>query len=351
MPKAVIKIIERMIAILLFSLRASGKIEFMKMDFGLGARFRPAILAAGLLMAALSTSRAAEISWDRAGDSLACKLGDQTLWRFSFGANYGKPFFHPLSLAGGDSLTGFKPSDHPWHYGLWFSWKYINGINYWEEDKTGKAQGATRWEAPEIMTRPDGSADIQMNLRYPSPTNTIWMTERRRIRVSKPDADGGVVIDWSADFTALGHDDLLLDRTPMPGEAHGAVNGGYAGLSARLAPAPAKCQFLTTDGPVDQFASDRARPASSAAACNITQKDRTDGIAIFSKDPNSGGKAPWYIINAPAMRWFSPALLSPAPRKVKARESFTWNFRIITKKGLWTPEKLTSANREFQSVR
>jgi hypothetical protein len=319
-------------------------IEFMKIDFGLATRLRPAILAVALA-AALSASRAAEISWERASDSLACKLQDQILWRFSFSTNYGKPFFHPLSLPGGESLTGFKPGDHPWHYGLWFSWKYINRINYWEEDKNGKAQGATRWDAPEINTRPDGSADIQMNLRYLSPTNTIWMTERRRLHLAKPNADGGVALDWSANFTA-GADDLLLDRTPMPGEEHGAVNGGYAG---RLAQSPAQCRFVTLDGPVDHFASDRARPDSSAAACNITQNGRTDGIAIFSQTSNTGGKAPWYIINSTAMRWFSPALLSPAPRKVKAHETFTWNFRIATQKGTWTVEKLAAANAEFQN--
>ena len=324
-------------------------IEFMKIDLGLAARLRPAILAAALA-APLSASRAAEVSWDRASDSLACTLQDQTLWRFSFGTNHGKPFFHPLSLPGGESLTAFKPGDHPWHYGLWFSWKYINGINYWEEDKTGKAQGATRWDAPEITTRPDGSADIHMNLRYLSPTNTVWMAERRHLHLSRPRADGSVTLNWIANFTA-GADELLLDRTHMPGEEHGAVNGGYAGLSARLAQAPAQCRFVTLDGPVDHFASDRARPDSSAAACNITQNGRTDGIAIFSLTSNTGGNAPWYMINSTAMRWFSPALLAPAPRKVKPNESFTWNFRIATQKGAWTVEKLAAANAEFQGAR
>lgn len=273
-------------------------------------------------------------------------MQDQILWRFSFATNQGKPFFHPLSLPGGQSLTAFRPSDHPWHYGLWFSWKYINGVNYWEEDKTGKAQGTTRWDAPEITTRPDGSADIHLTVLYLSPTNTVWMTERRDIHVSAPEADGGVGLNWIANFTA-GAEDLLLDRTHMPGEEHGAVNGGYAGLSVRLAQAPAQCRFLTLDGPVDHFESDRARPNSSAAACNVTRNGRTDGIAVFSHLLNTAGKAPWYIIKSTAMRWFSPALLAPAPRKVKAREAFTWNFRIVTQTGPWTSEKLSAANEHF----
>jgi len=318
----------------------------MKSDFGRAACSRPAILAV-LLLLADSAFAASVVSWDRSNDGLACKVQDQTIWRFSYATNQGKPFFHPLSSLGGESLTTFKPGDHPWHYGLWFSWKYINGINFWEEDKkTGKAQGTTQWDAPEITTRHDGSADIHLTLKYLSPTNTIWMTERRHIHVSALDKDGGVTLNWIANFTA-GDDALFLDRTHMPGEEHGAVNGGYAGRSARLAQAPAQCQFLTIDGPVDHFESDRARPNSSAAACNIAQNGHTNGIAIFSKDSNSGGKAPWYIINAPAMRWFSPALLAPAPKHVRARESFTWSFRVVTKTDPWTSEKLRALSAEY----
>src|SRR5688500_19719288 len=43
-----------------------------------------------------------------------------------------------------------------------------------------------------------------------------------------------------------------LDRTPMPGEPNGAVNGGYAGLSARLAAAPVTMTVMSTEGPVTE---------------------------------------------------------------------------------------------------
>ena len=78
----------------------------------------------------------------------------------------------------------------------------------------------------------------------------------------------------------------------MSGEEHGAVNGGYAGMSVRLAQSPAKCDFLTAEGAVSKFDSDRARPNSKAAACNITQAGRTDGIAILSHTSNTGGDSP-----------------------------------------------------------
>lgn len=286
------------------------------------------------------TCAAAPVTWERTDHSLACKQGDEVVWQFNYDVTAQKPFFHPLRVDGGESLTASRPADHRWHYGLWFSWKYINGVNYWEEDKSGHSQGATTWNPPAIRTQEDGSAEINMTLRYVSPTNGVMMTEQREIRVSAPGKQGEVTIDWLGKFEA-GKEPLILDRTPMPGEPHGAVNGGYAGFAMRAAQEPAQCQFVTAEGPVEKFESDRARPNSKAAACNIVQGERTNGVAIFSHASNTGGDSPWYIINSKTMRWFSPSLLAPAPKRVKPRETFTWKFRVATKAEAWTPEELT----------
>ncbi len=292
---------------------------------------------------------AARAEWQRADDTLAWKADGQTLWKFCYGQNLSKPYFHPLAVKGGEPLTTLSPPDHLHHYGLWFAWKYINHVNYWELDKkTGKSVGPTKWDAPEITTHDDGSAEIKMNLRYVSPSNETecLLAEQREIKVSAPQKDGGVTIDWSAKFTA-GETELLLDRTHMPGEPGGAVNGGYAGFSMRAAQDPAKVEFVTIEGPIEKFESDRARPNTKAAAANMTQNNRTDGVAILSHASNVGGDSPWYMINSKTMRWFSPALIAPAAKKVAPHESFTWKFRIITKSGAWKSEELKSASDEF----
>jgi len=293
----------------------------------------------------MGTARAAA-TIERTADTVGSKVDGQVIWQFSFATNQGKPFFHPLQVLGGAPLTALKPGDHLWHYGLWFSWKYINGINYWEEDKTGHAQGATKWDAPKLKPHKDGSEQIEMNLRYVSPTQGVVMTEQRQIHVSAPGPDGGVTIDWIAKFKA-GENALLLDRTHMPGEDHGAVNGGYAGFSLRVAQSTNPVQFVAAEGPVEKFESDRARPNSKAVACNLIQEGRTNGVAIFSHVSNTGGDSPWYLINSRAMKWFSPALLAPAPRKVKPHETFTWKFRVITRAGGWTPEQLRRESESY----
>lgn len=308
--------------------------------------------AVGLLALALFQP-AAFGEWQRDDTSLAWTNGTNVFWRFSFAPARGKPFFHPLAPGGKTPLTNFRPADHPWHYALWFSWKYIDHpgeakhVNYWEENSAGNAQGRTRWEPPAIETQTDGRATIRLKLRYVNPSGETDMTELRELRVSAPAADGGFSIDWLARFT-VGDKDLVLDRTPMPGEPGGAVNGGYAGLSARMVPLPTVMSVVTTAGPVEQFVSNRARPNAAAVACNFTDGSHDLGALAFFSDPaNTGGEAPWYIIDSRQMPFICQAILAPKPRPVPAHGEFTLRYQIIVSPQAWTQERLEAGQKQW----
>lgn len=308
-----------------------------------GFRFRSLFLQIALALAAFAPM--AHADWKRDDTTIAWQADGHTLWKFSFDPQRGKPFFDPLSAGANTSLTNFRPEDHPWHYGLWFSWKYINGVNYWEEDRlSGKAEGATRWSTPKIDAHSDGSATIQLDVTYTHPSGRVDMTETRELKISTPRADGGYTIDWSSHFTA-GKAGAVLDRTPMPGEPEGKVNGGYGGLSARLAASPIIMSVVTPDGPVTQFASDRARPASSAVAANFKDGGRDVGaIAILSDPANIAGRAPWYVINSEkAMRFLCAAVLAPQVRTLAANGEWHLNYRIEIQRAPFTPETLRAA--------
>jgi len=301
----------------------------------------------GLLAAATGRS-----DWVRDTSSIAWTAHGSTVWKFSFDPKAGKPFFHPVGPVGGPmSLTNFKPKDHPWHYGLWFSWKYINHVNYWEEDPhTGEAQGKTRWTTPLIEEHPDGGAVIRLDVRYVDPAGKVVMTEHRDITVSAPDAQGGYAIDWNGRFTA-GEADLLLDRTPMPSEPGGKVNGGYAGLSMRMDSLPVMMSVVTTHGAVTTFTDDRARPFSPAVGCNFTQDGQPiGGLAILSAPQNIRSEAPWYVINAGSskdfpdgFRFACAAVLAPRPQPVPAGGHLNLSYRVLVTAGAWTPDTLQAA--------
>ena len=40
-------------------------------------------------------------------------------------------------------MTADRPPDHIWHHGLWFSWKFINKVNYWEIYPAKRPAGGT----------------------------------------------------------------------------------------------------------------------------------------------------------------------------------------------------------------
>jgi hypothetical protein len=291
--------------------------------------------------------------WQRDDKSLAWVSGTNVFWRFSFDPGKGKPFIHPVAPGGNMPLTNFKPADHPWHYGLWFSWKYIyhlndaSHVNYWEEDSAGHAQGKTRWDPPTIETQADGQATIRLKLSYVNPTGETEMTELRELHFSAPAADGGFSIDWLAHFTA-GDKDLVLDRTPMPGEPGGQVNGGYAGLSARMVPLPVTMSVVTTAGPVERFVRNRARPNAAAVACNFSDDSRDIGSLAFFSDPaNTGGDAPWYIIDSKQMPFICQALLAPKPRSVAAHGQFALRYRIAVSPKARTQAELETGQKEW----
>lgn len=291
-----------------------------------------------LLLGLLALPASAE--WQRDAKSLAWRDGTNLVWRFSFDPAKGKTFFDPVT-ANGRALTNFKPEDHPWHYGLWFSWKYINHANYWEEDRaTGKADGATRWMPPLIETQPDGQATLKLILSYTHPSGRVDLMENRELKISAPQADGSYTIDWQATFKA-GKEGAVLDRTPMPGEPKGAVNGGYAGLGLRMAGAPLTFSVVCSTGRVDRFVSDRARPFASALACNFAEGDKeVGGIAIFSDPSNAGENAPWYVVNSKEMRFACAAILAPAVRTLKPGEEMKLHYRLAIRPKAWDQESL-----------
>jgi hypothetical protein len=279
--------------------------------------------------------------WQRDDTTIAWHVGTNVLWRFSFDPQKGKTFFSPLTAGNGVSLTNFKPEDHPWHYGFWFSWKYINHFNYWEEDRaTGRAQGATRWAEPAVTTQKSGSATIRLKITCTNPSNQVDMTESRVLKISAPKTDGSYTIDWRADFKA-GKQGAVLDRTPMLGEPNGAVNGGYAGLGLRMVSAPLTMSVVCSTGLVTHFENDRARPNAAAVGCNFSDgANFIGGIAIFSDPKNAGENAPWYLINSEQMRFACAAILAPKPRTLKPGERMNLHYCIAVRPKAWTVEAL-----------
>lgn len=289
--------------------------------------------------------------WEKKIGSSLTLLGPAgPLWQFRYSSDLDMPYFHPLCAPDGRLLTWDRPPDHLWHHGLWFSWKFINTVNYWEIGaKTGHPAGKTSWSNVRISTGNDLRARIGMELTYrPAGANIPVLTEKRTIEVTRPDRDGVYAIDWTCAFTAAA--DVVLDRTPLPGEPGGQTWGGYAGLSLRLAAGLAERQAMTSDGPVTTWTDDRYRGRHTALDYSGLIEGRPAGIAIIDHPANPRSPSPWYVIRSAEMSFFTPALLCYERLVLKAGDAFVLRYRVLVHPGRWDADRLRREVARFSDI-
>jgi hypothetical protein len=286
--------------------------------------------------------------WEKkAGSSLALLGPAGPLWQFRYGSDLDVPYFHPLRTTDGRLLTWDRPPDHLWHHGLWFSWKFINKVNYWELDaKTGRPAGRTSWSNVRIATGRDLKARIDMDLAYrPAGEDAPVLSEKRTIEISPPGADGVYAIDWTCAFRADAA--VLLDRTPLPGETGGEVWGGYAGLSLRLAEGLSEPVVMTSDGLVDVWTEDRYRGRHAAVDYSGLVGERPAGVAILDHPANPRSPSPWYVIRSAEMSFFTPAVLCFEPLFLRSGEAIVLRYRVLVHPGRWDEGRLRSESERF----
>jgi hypothetical protein len=265
------------------------------------------------------------LTWKQTDHSLALVTGERVVWQFNYQKEEGKPYFHPVTIAGGDELTALRPPDHKWHRAIWFSWKTLNGLIYWEENpKTGKAPGETELVDVKATARPDHSARFDLVLSYHPPEKPPVLTEKRILEVSAPAKDGGYHMDWLSTFTA-GDADVVLDRTPILGEPKGVAHGGYAGLSLRLAPTMREWQFMDSDGLVDPAL--RWKQARWMAFTGTMTNGKPAAVIVLDHPKSLRHPTPWYLIKT--MPYFSPAVLYQSNYKLPTKQSFALKYRIL----------------------
>jgi len=271
------------------------------------------------------------LSWQREKGSLALAKDGQTLWRFNVQRGDHKPYFHPLATADGTALTQAKPADHVWHYGLWFGFKKINGVNFWEEDlKTGLSEGYTQVLKIDAQTMDDYGASFDLEIDYTIPKTAGkpaqgLIKERRNITVSPPDKAGNYHLDFHHFFRAL--TDVTLDRTPLKHEPEGKSYGGYAGLSFRHHGLPGDWQLrenwqFSAPNPAEKLHGTRQPWVAYSGKLG----SGSAGTAIFDHPTNFNHPSKWYTSNA--LVFYSPAFIFDSKRTLKKKETLTLRYRV-----------------------
>ena len=284
-------------------------------------------------------------SWQTTEESVALMRDEQVIWKFHYGDDQDVPYFHPLATSTGQVLSWNSPPDHLWHHGLWFSWKYLNEVNYWEHNReTGKPDGRTGWSNVCVETHDDWSAEISMTLDYrPAAGGEPVMEEQRSIKISSPQSDGSYRIEWSSIFAAPSAD-VLLDRTPPKGQSW----GGYAGLSIRFAKDLTERQASSSAGPITFGDGNRHRSRASAIDYSGLIDGQSVGVAFLDHPGNPRHPTPWYLIRSPAMGYINAALLNDEPLTLESGKTLTLRYRLVVHLGRWDAEHLQAAVADFQ---
>jgi type 1 glutamine amidotransferase/HEAT repeat protein len=285
------------------------------------------------------------LRWTKSDANLALLKDGRVLWQHQHDRQQGKPFFHPIALPDGTELTALRPADHPWHRALWFSWKFIDGLNYWEEDaKTGQSEGQTEVLAVQSTADQDGSARLELQMGYHPPQGALVLKETRLISLTAPDAQGGFRMDWTSTFEATTKD-VKLERTPIPDQPGGVGYGGYAGWSLRLSAATKAWAFRNSGGAVGERET-HGKAARWLDFCGKTSGGAAAGVAVFDHPSNLRHPTPWYV--SQGMPYFSPALLFNESYTLTKDKPLTLRYRFLLHMGLLSKEAL---EKEWESYR
>lgn len=288
--------------------------------------------------------------WTRSDHTIALLNHDRVVWQFNYGRSASKPNFHPLALLDGTDLSCQSTTNHTHHHALWFAWKMLNGVNYWEENpQTGLSDGLTELVNAKITPGKNHSARMDLTLTYHPPGAPPLLTEARTIIVSPPDKNGEYYIDWEGTFTA-GKEEVVLKG--------GTSGGGYAGMSARISEHSHDWHLMDSegreDGPSDFTAKNTHGKRASWADFSLVDNATNDagGITIFQHPSSFRYPAQWHnaidlYSKAGPFGYFSPATLWSEPYTMGPGKSFTMRYRILVHPGKGNKEKLETAWKKY----
>ncbi|MBZ0293649.1 MAG: PmoA family protein [Anaerolineae bacterium] len=287
----------------------------------------------------------------------------KVLASYYWGADSRQPYLHPVrSQSTNHSLTLNAPFDHSWHKGLWWSWKLINGVVFWEDRLSDhEGEGGSFVVDHSVVDRGDGCFEVNQTLEMRIVnTDELLLTETRRL-VFRPHVvgvPGGWIIDWDMTTTAVV--DCELGCSPFyPEESW----GGYMGMSYR----PARClgwhEFILNSE--NQTGADACHGqaarwiAYSGAIDELGYGDGENpplaGMALLSHPENLRHPEPMY---ATAMQHgdrqfgdMSIFHISPLMREgfnLKAGEQLHLRYRVIPFSGIARHDALDNAWHEYR---
>jgi hypothetical protein len=267
-------------------------------------------------------------------------------WTYHFGASR-RPFVHPLRTPAGVVRTVDAPDDHPWHHGLWFTIKFVNGENFWEEyDEYGVLRHR---DQPPIVAHTEIGHDDVLSVHG----HVDWIRPDRRTVVLREDRRWTHrpldATRYALDFetTLVPTTDVELDRTPF------TTWGGYGGLAFRGRPDLRDTRIRLADG----VETDRVEGVPSRwLDLSGVVDGRPAGLTFIDAPDNPTHPVPWYgstrhdTYGTSGDDWsnfLNAAFLFHAPRTLGAGEPLRFRYRIVVHDGEADPAAIEAQAADY----
>ncbi len=263
------------------------------------------------------------------------EVGSSAVYRF--GPALPKPCVHPLATPRGHVLTGFEMSDHVWHRGLWFTIKFINQTNFWEEHppfgvQVSRAQPKCEFVAPDAIR-------VAHLLDWKSEATGIVFREARTMTFRSGD-DGIGMIDWTTELLAM--QDVLLDRTPY------TTWGGYGGLAFRASRELHDAKFLLPGGETMELLTGQKHDWIAMQGKMDGGLEQQVSIAMFDHPHNPRSPGAWYGRTIRGFNFMNAAFLFHEPLAINKEQVLRFRYRLLYRDGLWSESQLAVLSESFR---
>lgn len=293
------------------------------------------------------------------GESLAVLTEDgRAVARYNWSPAKNHPYFSdvtPTTHAG--ILSNHAPYDHRWHHGIWWAWKFINDVNFWEDHAdfggTRKGLGRALVVAHEISEdHRQGSASIHESIEWiPDGSARSLISESRVVTLS---ADGDAwFMDWSLTFTA--NQDLTFAAAPYPEVSW----GGYAGLNYRPARSMRDGEELIANNGRSGLAQVHGQATSWAAYGGLVDGAGTDNpdepargsVAIVPHQDNAWESKCYAASADNGFGFLAAAPLFGADRSLSSGEALNLRFKVCVSDGAPASTALDHIAAEYADPR
>jgi hypothetical protein len=267
------------------------------------------------------------------------------LWTYRWAARR-RPHIHPVRTPAGHVLTRDAPDDHPWHHALWFTIKFVDEDNFWEEYD---AYGVLRHDGPpSVVSAAGGVVAVKGRLEWIRPDRTTVALVEDRTWTHVPLGPDAYAIDL--DTRLVPTTDCRFDRTPF------TTWGGYGGLTLRGAGDWTDTRLLLDDGSThERVLGDSSRWCDLTGRPPGAEEGVVAGMAILDHPGNHRHPVPWYASTRADTygddgwsNFLNAAFLWHEGMDVAAGEEVRIRHRVIVHDGEWSADRLQTAWADLQ---